>query len=108
MAPELVEEFVRAFQKEVNSQRREQDLVVHATKRELAEVTRKLNGLIDAIAEGLRTPGLKKRLEELEFWRVELEQEMTSASAPPVRFHPNLAQVYRRKVERFQHALRGS
>jgi site-specific DNA recombinase len=105
MEPKLVEEFVRAFQREVNSQRREQDLLVVATKRELAEVTRKLNGLIDAIAEGLRTPGLQKRLEELESRRAELEQEITSASAPPIRLHPSLAQVYRRKVEQLQQAL---
>ena len=105
MEPKLVEEFVRAFQREVNSQRREQDLLVDATKRELAEVTRKLNGLIDAIAEGLRTSGLQKRLEELESRREELEQEMTSASAPPIRLHPSLAQVYRRKVEQLQQAL---
>jgi hypothetical protein len=105
MEPKLVEEFVRAFQREVNSQRREQDLLVDATKRELAEVKRKLNGLIDAIAEGLRTPGLQKRLEELESRRAELEQEMTSACAPPIRLHPSLAQVYRRKVEQLQQAL---
>ena len=30
---------------------------------------------------------------------------MASASAPPIRLHPNLAQVYRRKVERLQDAL---
>jgi hypothetical protein len=105
MAPELVEEFVRAFPKEVNNRRREDDLLLEANKRELAEVRRKLNGLIDAIAEGLRTPGLQKRLEELELRRTELEQEIGSASTPPVRLHPNLAQIYRRKVERLQHAL---
>jgi site-specific DNA recombinase len=100
MAPELVEEFVRAFHNEVNSRHRENDLLLEASKRELAEVTRKLNGLIDAIAEGLRTPGLQKRLEELELRRAELEQEIASTSTPAVRLHPNLAQAYRRKVER--------
>jgi site-specific DNA recombinase len=75
MVPELVEEFVRAFQKEVNNRRREDDLLLDANKRELAEVRRKLNGLIDAIAEGLRARGLQKRLEELELRRAELEQE---------------------------------
>jgi site-specific DNA recombinase len=58
MAPELVEEFVRAVQKEINLQRRKDDAVREAKKRELAEVTRKLNGLIDAIADGLRASGL--------------------------------------------------
>jgi hypothetical protein len=41
MSPELVEEFVRAFQKEVNSERREDNLLLELNKRELAEVNRK-------------------------------------------------------------------
>lgn len=60
---------------------------------------------MDAIADGLRTPGLQKRLENMERRRAELEQEMASASAPPIRLHPNLSQIYRRKVERLQDAL---
>ncbi len=105
MEPELVEEFVRAFQKEVNQQWHEEDLVREAKKREHAEVGRKLNGLIDAIAEGLRTPGLQRRLEELEERHTALEKEMATAAAPPVRLHPNLAHLYRRKVEQLQEAL---
>ena len=63
---------------------------------------RKINGLIDAITEGLRTPGLQQRLEELEEHHAELEEEMATAAAPPVRLHPNLALLYRRKVEQLQ------
>jgi site-specific DNA recombinase len=55
-APELVEEFTRAFQKEINLQRREYDALRDAKMRELADVTRKLDGLIEAIADGLRAP----------------------------------------------------
>jgi site-specific DNA recombinase len=105
MAPELVEEFVRAFQKEVNQQRREENLIRDMKKREHADVRQKLNGLIDAIADGLRTPGLQQRLEELEQRRAELEVEIAATEAPPIRLHPNLAQLYRRKVEQVQEAL---
>ena len=35
-------------------------------RRELADVRRKLDGLIEAIADGLRAPGLQQRLDELE------------------------------------------
>jgi hypothetical protein len=59
MAPELIAEFVRAVQKEINLQRREDGVLRDAKNRELAEVTRKLDGLIDAIADGLRAPGLQ-------------------------------------------------
>lgn len=34
-----------------------------------------------------------------------LEREITMEVAPPVRLHPNLAQVYRRQVERLQDTL---
>jgi site-specific DNA recombinase len=105
MAPELVEEFVRAVQKEINLQRREDDALRDGQKRELAEVTRRLNGLIDAIADGLRAPGLQQRLDELEARRVQLHQCLVTVPTTPVRLHPNLAQVYRRQVERLQDAL---
>ena len=37
--------------------------------------------------------------------RAELEAEIAATEAPPVRLHPNLAQLYRRKVEQLQEAL---
>ena len=74
MAPELVEEFVRAFQKEINLQRREDDALRDANGRELADVKRKLDGLIEAIADGLRAPGLQQRLDELEARRIAIEE----------------------------------
>jgi site-specific DNA recombinase len=105
MAPELVEEFIRAFQKEINLQHREDDLRRDAKRRELADIRRKLEGLIEAIAEGLRAPGLQQRLDQLEQRRAELEQNLATGATTPVRLHPNLAQVYRRQVEQLQHAL---
>jgi hypothetical protein len=105
MAPELVEEFIRAFQNEINLQRRENDALHEAKRRELADVMRKLDGLIDAIAEGLRAPGLQQRLDELEARRNEITQDLSAGPTTTVRLHPNLAQVYRRQVERLQHAL---
>ena len=53
----------------------------------------------------MRTPGLQQRLETLVQHRAELEAEIAATEAPPVRLHPNLAQLYRRKVEQLQEAL---
>jgi len=105
MAPEFVEEFIRAFQNEINLQRRESNAVHEAKRRELADVMRKLDGLIDAIADGLRAPGLQHRLDELEARRNEITQDLSSGPTTTVRLHPNLAEMYRRQVERLQHAL---
>jgi site-specific DNA recombinase len=105
MAPELVEEFVRAFQNEIDLQRREDNALREAKRRELTEVRRKLDGLIEAIADGLRAPGLQQRLDELERRQTEIEQSLAAAPASPVRLHPNLAGVYKRQVEQLQQAL---
>jgi site-specific DNA recombinase len=105
MAPELVEEFIRAFHQEINLQRREDDVLREAKRRELADVEHKLNGLIDAIADGLRGPGLQQRLDGLETRRSEIEKNLATGPVTPVRLHPNLAQVYRQQVEHLQQAL---
>jgi site-specific DNA recombinase len=105
MAPELVEEFIRAFQKEINLQRREDDALRDAQRRELADVRRKLDGLIEAIADGLRAPGLQQRLDELEARRTDIDESLAASPTTPVRLHPNLAQVYRRQVEQLHQAL---
>jgi len=106
MAPELVEEFISAFHVEVNRQRRVDEAAQGAKKRELAGVNRKISGLLDAIEEGLRGPDVKKRLDELSARRDALAADSAAAAAPPVRLHPNLAQVYRAKVEALQASLK--
>ena len=105
MQPHLVEEFVRAFTEETNRMRAIADQDRSAGRRELAEVSRRLEGLIEAIADGLRTPGLKAKLEELERRKAVLEAEIAAAPAPEPRLHPNLAELYRRRVEDLQAAL---
>jgi site-specific DNA recombinase len=105
MAPELVKEFIAEFHREVNRQRREQEAGQGLKRRELEEVTRKLDGLINAIADGLRTPGVQKKLEELESRKAALETDLADAAPPAPLLHPNLAEVYRQKVAGLQEAL---
>jgi site-specific DNA recombinase len=58
MAPELVEEFIRAFHEELNRENLANELQKAQHHTELLRTTRKLKGLYDAIADGLRSPGL--------------------------------------------------
>ena len=57
-----------------------------------------------AIAEG-RASDLQARLDDLSVRRDALERALDRDAAPPVRLHPNLAQVYRRKVEQLHAGL---
>ena len=46
----------------------------------------------------MRTPGLKERLLELEAHKAKLEMDLDAPTPAAPRLHPNLAEVYRRKV----------
>lgn len=68
-------------------------------------MSRKLDALIEAIADGFRSDGLQAKLAALESRKKALEQDLSGSPAPAPRFHPNLAGLYRRKVERLHEAL---
>ena len=98
MQPDAVAEFVRAFGDEMNAQRGDETATRSRQEAERAALKRKLDGLYDAIAEGLRTPGLKEKLEDLEARVTALDEALAAPAPSPVRLHPNLSELYRRKV----------
>ncbi len=106
MEPGLVAEFIRAFAVEWNRLSAERLAMRSGQERELASVTRKLDGLIAAMADGFRAPRLQAQLDELEVRRATLEAKLGAAAAPQApRLHPNLAEVYRERVAALQTAL---
>jgi site-specific DNA recombinase len=105
MHPDLVAEFIKEFHAEVNRQRHEAELAFAMKRRELDDVCRKLDGLIEAIADGLRAPGLQSKLDEFEQRKIMLEADIAGAPTSTPRLHPNLAEVYRQKVANLQQAL---
>jgi hypothetical protein len=105
MHPDLVAEFIKEFHAEVNRQRRDAELSVILKRRELDDVRRRLDGLIEAIADGLRAPGLQSKLDQLEQRKAVLEADIAGAPTAAPRLHPNLGEVYRQKVSDLQEAL---
>jgi site-specific DNA recombinase len=105
MEPDLVETFIREFHIEVNKQTQVLAQGITDKKRKLEKLQARLDGLYDAIADGLRTAGLKTKIEEMEAEVIALKSEIDAAPSPAPILHPNLAELYRRKVENLHEAL---
>jgi site-specific DNA recombinase len=99
MAPDLVAEFVRSFNEESNRARRDRDSRRAGLNRQLKESAGRIDALLEAVASGaLKGPSVQAKLEALEARQAELAKELAGLKEEPVRLHPNLAALYRRKV----------
>ncbi|MBM1174708.1 recombinase zinc beta ribbon domain-containing protein [Microvirga arabica] len=106
LTPELVAEFTRAYQEEVNRLTKEAGGKAAEVEAKLIGVQRKIDGIMRAIEDGLYQPSMKARLTELEAEKASLAAQQTFGSiAPNVSVHPNLAAVYRKKVEELEQLL---
>ena len=105
MHPDLVAEFIRAFQEEMSRERVTIAAEQQFTIRRLAEISRQYDGLITAIAEGLRADGLQQRLSSLEAEKMKLEATLKRPTDGIVQLHPQLASGYRRRVAALRESL---
>ncbi len=106
MAPELVAAFVDEFNAELRRLAGNVKAERDGARRVLANVERKIAGIVKAIEDGAYHPTLKDRLTTLE-----KEKEVASARlaaarpAPLLRLHPGLHALYKNKVENLAAAL---
>ena len=106
MAPDLVGEFIRTFNDEINRTRRDCGQRRHGLQREQRDLDRRIDTLLDAFASGaLKGPSVQTKLETLETRQGEVAKELAGLLDEPVRLHPNLAAIYRRKVAALQNLL---
>jgi hypothetical protein len=106
LAPDLVEQFARDFQEEVNRQAAELNQSRAQDEGQLEAVRRKIGSMIRAIEDGLYQPSMKGRMANLEAEKATLEERLAAApELPKVRLHPNLAGMYRQKVAALEQAL---
>ena len=105
VTPEAIAQAMRAFIEEsnrLNHQRRatrEGDLV------RLEKARKAIGGIVGAIEDGGYTRPLMERLKGLEAEVVGLEAKLAEPVADLPDLHPNMAELYRRKVERLSEAL---
>ena len=103
VTPDLVAEFISEYQAEWNRLQWERRAIAGKRARQLADVRRRIAGLIEAIERGIITPTTKARLEALEAEQAVLDSAPVEAHLPAI--HPNLALLYRNKVARLEEEL---
>ena len=105
MQPDAVAEFISAFTSIANAERDGEAEMRQRLGLDLKKAEQRLQGLYDAIADWFRTPGLLEQLEDLEAHKIELKAKLSAPSPAPVRIHPGLATLYRKRVEDLSAAL---
>ena len=105
MQPKAVAEFVKAYSEATNAEAGAQAAERARLLSERTTAERKLEGLYDAITDGLRTPGLKTKLEDLEERVREIDSKLAQPAPSSVRLNPNLSEIYRNKVEELSRTL---
>ena len=105
MAPELVREFIRAFQEEMNRTNAEREQQFTADRQQLDSIRRKIAGIVSAIEEGNYSRALGDRLADLEKQQAMLEARLSEVPPSTVRLHPRLAEVYAEKIQQLEQTL---
>jgi site-specific DNA recombinase len=98
MEPDPVQAFVSAYHEEISTRRDAVAAQRAKQETELVERQTKLDGFYDAVADGLRSPGLLGKLEALEAEVERLKAALTTPALLAVRLHPRLSDDYREKV----------
>ena len=105
MAPEAAAEAMRAYAEETNRLNRERRASGASDRKELADIGKKIAAMVAAIEDGGYVRGMSDRLRELEARQDELNERLSAAPSDLPDIHPNIADIYRRRVEGLAEAL---
>jgi hypothetical protein len=105
MEPELVEEFIAEYHRELNRVSGHLGAERQRQEKELRQTEQGIRAIIESIKAGFRTDAMREELESLEARKKDLAGTLASTTTSPVRLHPNLAAVYRAKIEQLREAL---
>ncbi|MGN8120089.1 recombinase zinc beta ribbon domain-containing protein, partial [Labrys sp. 22185] len=102
---DAVVEAVKAYTQETNRLNQERRAQSEQDRKALYKIERAIAGIMAAIEDGLYQPSMKARMEELERQKAEITQRLAQAPADVPDLHPNIANLYRKRVEHFTQAL---
>jgi site-specific DNA recombinase len=105
VSSEAVAEAVAAYAEEMNRLNRDRRVQAATDEKALAKVEKAIAGIMAAIEDGMYQPSMKARMDDLERQKVEILARLADAPADIPDVHPNIANLYRLRVERLSEAL---
>ncbi len=105
MAPEIVEDAMRAYAEETNRLNRERRSNGDSWKAELMKVEKQIAQIVEAIADGMYHPSMKEKMTGLEARREELTALLADAPADTPDILPSASAIYAKKVVALTKAL---
>jgi hypothetical protein len=106
MAPEAAAEAIRAYVEEANRRNHARRADGVAERKELEKIARAVKELVTQVEDGGGSRALVARLRELEAREDEINARLAQAPADIPDIHPNVADIYARKVVRLAEVLR--
>ncbi|MFT8809071.1 recombinase family protein [Gluconobacter sp.] len=108
MEPELFKEFCNEFTREVNRLRMELGADLPAMRNEIPRIDRELDkplNLILASDDIEASKRVMKKMTTLEARKEELEQKVANTEEPPPLLHPNMAEIYQKRIASLHESL---
>ena len=105
VSSEMVAVAVRAYAEEMNRLNHDRRAQAEVDRRALQKIEKAMAGIMTAIEDGFYQPAMKARMEGLERQKAEITARLSQAPADISDVHPNLANIYRLRVERFTDVL---
>jgi len=105
VSADAVAEAVRAYAEALNQQNRERRAQAELDCKALEKIERGIAGIMAAIEDGMYQPAMKARMDELGRQKVEILARMNEAPPDVPDIHPNVTEIYRKKVQRLTAAL---
>ena len=105
MAPEIVEEAMRAYAEETNRLNRERRSSGDAWKAELVKIEKQIRGIIEAIKAGMFHESMKAEMDTLEARKTELSTLLADAPEDTPDILPSASAIYAKKVSALTKAL---
>ncbi len=99
MDPDLFKSFVEEFTNELNRLRMTKSAETDTKKTQLTRIQTQIDYLVTAIADGADALALNAKIRELEERNKTIKEELAQVpDDPPLLLHPNMAELYRRKI----------